>query len=114
MAPRVDLLKEESAVVVDEKDVAETEAALRVLTETADRESDLKTRELAEAESELKLMKAGNRPEAIRQVGSALLASAGTVICGLGMLWFSSFAKIQYTGPAIALSLAIGRGEPGL
>ena len=24
------------------------------------------------------------------------------------MLWFSSFAKIQYTGPAIALSLAIG------
>jgi putative drug exporter of the RND superfamily len=46
--------------------------------------------------------------EAIRQVGGALVASAGTVICGLGMLWFSSFAKIQYTGPAIALSLAIG------
>jgi len=68
VAPRVDLLREESAVVVDEKDVAETEAALRVLTETADRESDLKTRELAEAESELKLMKAGNRPEQIRQV----------------------------------------------
>jgi putative drug exporter of the RND superfamily len=46
--------------------------------------------------------------EAIRQVGGALVASAGTVICGLGMLWFSTFAKIQYTGPAIALSLAIG------
>ncbi|MDX2037372.1 MAG: MMPL family transporter [Isosphaeraceae bacterium] len=46
--------------------------------------------------------------EAIVQVGGALVASAGTVICGLGMLWFSSFAKIQYTGPAIALSLAIG------
>ena len=30
------------------------------------------------------------------------------MIVGLGMLWFSSFAKIQYTGPAIALSLAIG------
>jgi RND superfamily putative drug exporter len=45
--------------------------------------------------------------EAIRQVGGALVASAGTVIIGLGMLWFSSFAKIQYTGPAIALSLAI-------
>src|SRR5262249_5703083 len=36
------------------------------------------------------------------------VASAGTVIVGLGMLWFSSFAKIQYTGPAIALSLAVG------
>jgi RND superfamily putative drug exporter len=46
--------------------------------------------------------------EAICQVGGALVASAGTVIVGLGMLWFSSFAKIQYTGPSIALSLAIG------
>ena len=45
--------------------------------------------------------------EAIGQVGGALVASAGTVIVGLGMLLFSSFAKIQYTGPAIALSLAI-------
>jgi RND superfamily putative drug exporter len=45
--------------------------------------------------------------EAIVQVGGALVASAGTVIIGLGMLWFSSFAKIQYTGPAIALSLAM-------
>ena len=46
--------------------------------------------------------------EAIEQVGGALVASAGTVIVGLGMLSFSSFAKIRYTGPAIALSLAIG------
>ena len=46
--------------------------------------------------------------EAIVQVGGALVASAGTVIVGLGMLWFSNFAKIQYTGPAIGLSLAIG------
>ena len=45
--------------------------------------------------------------EAIRQVGGALVASAGTVILGLGMLWFSTFAKIQYTGPAIALGLFI-------
>jgi len=45
--------------------------------------------------------------EAIAQVGAALVASAGTVIVGLGMLYFSSFAKIQYTGPAIALSLAV-------
>jgi RND superfamily putative drug exporter len=46
--------------------------------------------------------------EAINQVGGALVASAGTVILGLGMLWFSTFAKIQYTGPAIALALVIG------
>lgn len=46
--------------------------------------------------------------EAIEQVGGALVASAGTVVIGLGMLWFSSFAKIQYTGPTIALSLVIG------
>ena len=45
--------------------------------------------------------------EAIVQVGAALVASAGTVIVGLGMLYFSSFAKIQYTGPAIALSLTV-------
>lgn len=48
--------------------------------------------------------------ESIRQVGGALVASAGTVIVGLGMLYFSTFAKIQYTGPAIALSLAIALG----
>ena len=45
--------------------------------------------------------------EAIIQVGAALIASAGTVIVGLGMLYFSDFAKIQYTGPAIALSLTM-------
>jgi RND superfamily putative drug exporter len=45
--------------------------------------------------------------EAIVQVGAALVASAGTVIVGLGMLYFSSFAKIRYTGPAIALSLTV-------
>jgi putative drug exporter of the RND superfamily len=45
--------------------------------------------------------------ESIRQVGGALVASAGTVIVGLGMLFFSSFAKIKYTGPTIALSLAV-------
>jgi RND superfamily putative drug exporter len=44
---------------------------------------------------------------AVRQVGSALVASAGTVIVGLGMLYFSTFVKVRYTGPTIALSLAI-------
>ena len=41
------------------------------------------------------------------QVGAALVASAATVIVGLGMLCFSSFATFQYTGPTIALSLAV-------
>jgi RND superfamily putative drug exporter len=45
--------------------------------------------------------------EAIRQVGAALVASAATVIVGLGMLRFSSFTTIKYTGPAIALCLAV-------
>ena len=45
--------------------------------------------------------------EAIRQVGAALVASAATVIVGLGMLWFTSFAMFRYTGPTIALSLAV-------
>ena len=29
------------------------------------------------------------------------------MIVGLGMLYFSSFAKVKYTGPTIALSLAV-------
>jgi RND superfamily putative drug exporter len=45
--------------------------------------------------------------EAIGQVGAAVVASAATVIVGLGMLGFSSFATFQYTGPAMALSLAV-------
>jgi RND superfamily putative drug exporter len=45
--------------------------------------------------------------EAIGQVGAALIASAGTVIVGLGMLYFSSFAKVRYTGPTIAISLTV-------
>jgi putative drug exporter of the RND superfamily len=45
--------------------------------------------------------------EAISRVGMALVASAATVIVGLGMLGFSSFATFRYTGPTIALSLAV-------
>jgi RND superfamily putative drug exporter len=52
-------------------------------------------------------MQADALREAITQVGAALVASAGTVIVGLGMLYFSTFAKIQYTGPTIALSLGV-------
>src|SRR5215813_11789571 len=68
LSPRADLDKAENAVNVREKEIAEIEAAIRVVSETSDREADLKTRELAEAESELRLMKAGSRPEEIRQV----------------------------------------------
>ena len=63
-----DLEKAETAVKTREREIGEIEASIRALSETSDRESDLKTRELAEAESELALMKAGNRPEQIRQV----------------------------------------------
>jgi RND superfamily putative drug exporter len=45
--------------------------------------------------------------ESITRVGGALVASAGTVIVGLSMLYFSSFAKVRYTGPTIAISLAV-------
>src|SRR6266571_1217455 len=68
LVPRSDLEKAETAVKVREREIGEIEASIRALSETSDRESDLKTRELAEAESELALMKAGNRPEQIRQV----------------------------------------------
>jgi multidrug efflux pump subunit AcrA (membrane-fusion protein) len=68
LSPRTDLEKAENAVNVRNRDIAETEGAIKVLSETADRESDLKTRELAEAESDLTLLKAGNRPEQIREV----------------------------------------------
>ena len=40
-------------------------------------------------------------------VGGALAASAGTVICGLGLMGFAEFAKVRCAGPAIALSLGV-------
>jgi putative drug exporter of the RND superfamily len=40
-------------------------------------------------------------------VGSALAASAGTVICGLSLMGFAEFAKVRCAGPAIALSLGV-------
>lgn len=42
---------------------------------------------------------------AMDAVGAALVASAGTVFFGLGLLWFCKFAKISYVGPSISLSL---------
>jgi RND superfamily putative drug exporter len=43
----------------------------------------------------------------VGKVGSALAASAGTVICGLGLMGLAEFAKVRCGGPAIALSLAV-------
>src|SRR5262249_26586810 len=40
-------------------------------------------------------------------VGGALAASAGTVICGLGLMALAEFAKVRSGGPAIAVSLAV-------
>ena len=43
----------------------------------------------------------------LARVGAALTASAGTVICGLAMMGFAEFAKLRYSGPAIAMSLVV-------
>ena len=40
-------------------------------------------------------------------VGGALAASAGTVICGLGLMGLAEFTKVRCGGPAIAVSLAV-------
>jgi RND superfamily putative drug exporter len=44
----------------------------------------------------------------VRAVGGAVAASAGTVICGLGLMGCAEFAKVRCAGPVIALALAVG------
>jgi RND superfamily putative drug exporter len=44
----------------------------------------------------------------VGRVGWALTASAGTVMCGLGLMGLAEFAKVRYAGPGIALCLGIG------
>lgn len=45
--------------------------------------------------------------DAIGQVGSAILASAATVICGIGMLILAQFGKFHEAGIGISISLVI-------
>lgn len=44
---------------------------------------------------------------AISQVGGAITASAGTVIFGIGMLYFAEFSKIHQAGLVIPLAIAV-------
>jgi putative drug exporter of the RND superfamily len=41
----------------------------------------------------------------VSRVGHALAASAGTVMCGIGMMYFTQFAKFQQAGIAMSFSL---------
>jgi putative drug exporter of the RND superfamily len=44
----------------------------------------------------------------LEHVGAALMASALTVICGIGMMVFAQFGKFQEAGIAISLGLTVG------
>ena len=44
---------------------------------------------------------------ALAKVGAALTASAGTVMCGIGMMVFAAFGKFQHAGVAITFGLAV-------
>jgi putative peptide zinc metalloprotease protein len=65
--PRIKLTEAQSAVDGKGKEIAETQAAIRAIEEKASRDTDFFTKELAILESQLTLMKQGNRKELIRQ-----------------------------------------------
>jgi putative peptide zinc metalloprotease protein len=66
--PRVEVDKNESAVKIRQSEKGEIEASLRSLDEVSQRDGDLKKKELEEARTALRLIKAGNRPEQIHQL----------------------------------------------
>ena len=45
--------------------------------------------------------------QALSRVGAALTASAGTVMCGIGMMVFAQFGKFRQAGVGIAFGLAV-------
>ena len=45
--------------------------------------------------------------QAVSRVGAALTASAGTVMCGIGMMVFAQFGKFRQAGVGIAFGLAV-------
>jgi RND superfamily putative drug exporter len=57
------------------------------------------------------LDRGANTSEAVERsigsVGAALVASAGTVMCGIGMMYFAQFGKFRQAGIAIPFSLLI-------
>ena len=58
-----------------------------------------------QAESGLPVATALSR--AVSRVGAALTASAGTVMCGIGMMVFAQFGKFQQAGVGITFGLAV-------
>ena len=67
LGPRVDMEKADAELAIQRAAVAETDTSLDILSESNDREEDLKERELAEAGSALNLLMAGYRSEEIQQ-----------------------------------------------
>lgn len=45
--------------------------------------------------------------ETLARVGSAIAASAGTTMCGIGMMYFADFGKFQQAGIAISFGLFV-------
>ena len=84
VGPRIDMELAQAAVDAQKNSVGMTEASLRILTEETSRDSDLKQRELAEAESALALLLAGSRAEEIqaREADVIMLETQQTILTG--------------------------------